>query len=279
MMNLEALKTGIWTAITVYGGRVLLALLVFIIGRMVISWLTQLVKRQMLAREMDATVQPFVASLVSVGLTIMLMLSCAGILGVETTSFVAVLASAGLAIGLALQGSLANFAGGVLMLIFKPFRVGDLIVSQGFTGVVEAIQIFNTVLVTPDNKTIFLPNGPLSTNPLTNITAKGEIRVDMTFAAGSQNKIDDVLASVRQAVTANPYALKDRAPDILVNKLTDNAVVLDVRVWTRSQNFWDTYYNTQEQIKRQFEKDNIKGPRFGLELGDLSAGGTASFRI
>ena len=181
--------------------------------------------------------------------------------------------------GLALQGSLANFAGGVLMLIFKPFRVGDLIVSQGFTGVVEQIQIFNTILTTPDNKTIILPNGPLSTNPITNITAKGEIRVDMTFAAGSQNKLDDVLASIRQAVAANPYALKDRAHDILVNKLTDNAVVLDVRVWTRSENFWDTYYNTQEQIKRQFEKDNIKGPRFGLDLSDLSAGGTGSFRI
>jgi small conductance mechanosensitive channel len=134
----------------------------------------------------DKDVQPFLISLVSVGLNIMLLLSCAGILGIQTTSFVAVLGAAGLAVGLALQGSLSNFAGGVLILIFKPYKVGDLISAQGFTGTVESVQIFNTILVTPDNKTLILPNGALATSAITNISGKGTIRVDMVCCGKSK---------------------------------------------------------------------------------------------
>nr|WP_295922057.1 mechanosensitive ion channel family protein [uncultured Dyadobacter sp.] len=172
----------------------------------------------------------------------MLLLSVAGIVGIETSSFVAVLGAAGLAIGLALQGSLANFAGGVLILIFKPYRVGDLITAQGFTGTVEGVQIFNTVLVTPDNKTIIIPNGSLSTSPITNNSGKGEIRVDMVFAAGSQNGIDKIRESLDVVVKTCPSALKDKQHDILVTKLTENAIFFDVRVWTCARSYWDTYY-------------------------------------
>ena len=172
----------------------------------------------------------------------------------------AILAAAGLAVGLALQGSLANFAGGVLLLIFKPFRVGDLITAQTFTGHVESIQIFNTILVTLDNKTIIIPNGKLSTDPITNISTKGDIRVDMVFAAGSPNGVDKSRHSIQQVIAACPYASRDRAHDALVTKLTENAIFFDVRVWTKADTYWETYYNVTENISRQFTKDGVVPP-------------------
>ena len=261
IMDYEIVKAGIIAAITQYGGKILLAIIALIIGRIVIGKISDLVSNLMDKRKVDRDVQPFLNSLVSVLLNVMLLLSIAGIVGIETSSFVAVLGAAGLAVGLALQGSLANFAGGVLILIFKPYRVGDLINAQGFTGVVEGVQIFNTVLVTPDNKTIILPNGPLSTSPVTNISGKGKIRVDMVFAAGSQNGADKIRASVQKVVDACPTALKDVSHDILVTKLTENAIFFDVRVWTPSATYWDTYYNVHEGISRQFAQDGIQAPK------------------
>lgn len=260
-MDLEVIKTNIINVATQYGGKILLAIIAFIIGRIIIGKISSMVSRVMDKRSVDRDVQPFLNSLVTVLLNVMLLLSIAGIVGIETSSFVAVLGAAGLAIGLALQGSLANFAGGVLILIFKPYRVGDLISAQGFTGVVEGVQIFNTVLVTPDNKTIILPNGSLSTSPITNISGKGKIRVDMTFAAGSQNGADKIRASVEKVVAACPTAMKDVQHDILVNKLTENAIFFDVRVWTPSANYWDTYYYVQEGVSRQFAQDGIQAPK------------------
>lgn len=259
-LNFASLKDQIVLAITQYGGKVLLAIVVFIIGRFIIGKITKALSHKMSSSQIDKDVQPFLLSLISVGLNIMLLLSCAGILGIQTTSFVAILGAAGLAVGLALQGSLSNFAGGVLVLIFKPYRVGDLITAQGFTGTVEAIQIFNTVLVTPDNKTVILPNGPLSTSPITNISGKGIIRVDMIFGAGNQNSYDAIQKSVEAAVAKCPYALQDRKHDILLTKLTPNGLEFDVRVWTNAATYWETYYSIHELIKRQFDADKIAGP-------------------
>lgn len=259
-LNFASLKDQIVLAITQYGGKVLLAIAVFIIGRFIIGKISKGLSTQMSNSHVDKDVQPFLLSLISVGLNVMLLLSCAGILGIQTTSFVAILGAAGLAVGLALQGSLSNFAGGVLVLIFKPYRVGDLITTQGFTGVVESIQIFNTVLNTPDNKTIILPNGPLSTSPVTNISGKGTIRVDMVFGAGNQNTYDSVKKSLETAVEKCSYALKDRQHDILLTKLTANSLDFDVRVWTNSDDYWNTYYAMHELVKRQFDADKIAGP-------------------
>ena len=257
--NLISIKDQIVLAITQYGGKILLAIVVFMIGRMIISRINKVISDRMTSSHVDRDVQPFVKSLITVGLNIMLLLSCAGILGIQTTSFVAILGAAGLAVGLALQGSLANFAGGVLLLVFKPFRVGDLINAQGFTGTVEAIRIFDTVLVTVDNKTITLPNGPLSTGPITNISAKGDIRVDMVFAAGSQNGVDKIRASIEKVIAACPYATKTKH-DVLVTKLTENAIHFDVRVWTKAETFWETYYYVHEHISKQFTNDRIEAP-------------------
>ena len=176
--RLQLFYTQLITFVTLYGGRVLLAILTLIIGLWVIGWITRLLSATMTKRHVDRDVQPFLLSLVNGLLRVLLLLSIASTLGVATTSFVAIIGAAGLAVGLALQGSLSNFAGGVLILIFKPFRVGDLITAQGFTGNVEAIRIFDTTLVTLDNKTIILPNGPLSTTAIVNISTKGIIRVD-----------------------------------------------------------------------------------------------------
>ncbi|MFT4032265.1 MAG: mechanosensitive ion channel [Siphonobacter sp.] len=259
-MDLESIKSSILLAITQYGGKILLALLVFFVGRLVIGRLMRFLSTRMIHSNIDRDVQPFLSSLIVVLLNVTLLLSCAGILGIQTTSFVAILGAASLAVGLALQGSLSNFAGGVLILIFKPFRVGDLIEAQGFTGVVEGIQIFNTILVTLDNKTIILPNGALSTAPITNISGKGKIRVDMVFGVGSQNDLDITKASIQKVIDANPYALTDQAHDVLVTKLTPNSVNYDVRVWTHPDNYWNTYYYMHENLKRQFDRDNIQAP-------------------
>ncbi|TDE11575.1 mechanosensitive ion channel family protein [Dyadobacter psychrotolerans] len=259
--NFDVIKAQIITAVTQYGGKIILAIVALIIGRFLIGKVTALVQTAMDKRKVDRDVQPFLNSLITVLLNVMLLLSIAGIVGIETSSFVAVLGAAGLAVGLALQGSLANFAGGVLILIFRPYRVGDLINAQGFTGIVEGVQIFNTVLVTPDNKTIILPNGPLSTSPVTNISGKGKIRVDMVFAAGSHNGVDKIRASVQRVVDACPTALKDIQHDILVTKLTENAIFFDVRVWTPSEYYWDTFYYVNEGISRQFAQDGIQAPK------------------
>lgn len=258
-MDLIKLQEQVTSAITLYGGKILLALVVFIIGRFLIGWVSSLISNQMKKRDIDRDVQPFLRSLISVALNITLLISIAGIVGVQTTSFVAILGAAGLAVGLALQGSLANFAGGVLILIFKPYRVGDLINAQGFTGIVDEIRIFDTTLVTPDNKTIIIPNGALSTGPVTNISGKGRIRVDNIFAAGSQNGVDAIRASIQQVVDSCPTALKE-PHDILVNKLTENAIFFDVRVWTHPDHYWDTFYYINENISKQFTRDNIGAP-------------------
>jgi len=267
-LNLVSFKDQVILAVTQYGGKILLALAVFIIGRYIIGKITKALTSRMDKSKVDKDVQPFLISLISAGLNIMLLLSSAGILGIQTTSFVAILGAAGLAVGLALQGSLANFAGGVLILIFKPYRVGDLISAQSFTGVVESIQIFNTVLNTADNKTIILPNGPLSTSPVTNISGKGVIRVDMVFSAGNQNTYDNVKKSLDIAVEKCPFALKDKAHDVLLTKMTPNSLDFDVRVWTNSITYWNTYYSMLELVKRQFDADKIAGPAINLNVHD-----------
>lgn len=244
-----------------YGGQVILAIFTLLVGRWLIKQVIRLMSVALTHRHVDRDVQPFMLSLVSGLLKVLLLLSVASTLGIQTTSFIAIIGAAGLAIGLALQGSLANFAGGVLILVFKPFRVGDLINAQSFTGTVEAIRIFDTVLVTSDNRTIILPNGPLSTSALTNISTKGIIRVDMVFAAGNQNDLDATLAALRVVADACPTALKDRAHDVLPTKLTENAVLFDVRVWTPSDTYWETYYYVTEHVAREFGARNIQGPK------------------
>jgi small conductance mechanosensitive channel len=214
----------------------------------------------MTRRHVDATVIPFLRSIIEVVLKIVLVISVAGMFGIETTSFVALIGGAGLAIGLALQGSLGHFASGVMLLIFRPYRVGDLISVAGFTGEVTEIQVFNTVLTTLDNKRIIIPNGAVTSGPITNISGQGTIRVDMQFNVAGSEDIDKVRRVVQEVADASPLILKDPATDILINCQEIGITKFDVRPWCLSANYWDVYYYMQENIKRQFVAQGVEAP-------------------
>src|SRR5688572_28750038 len=260
MDNLKTYTDQYWNMFMLYVPKLLTALAVFIIGLWVINLVTRMIKRIMLRREIDASVQSFLASLINVSLRIILLLSVAGMLGFETTSFIAVLGAAGLAVGLALQGSLANFAGGVLTLVFKPFKVGDLIESGGQTGVVREIQIFNTILLTPDNKTVILPNGAVSNGTIINYSKHGSLRVDITIGVAPDNNIATVRQIAMDVMTSHPKVLKDPAPSFIINKMGDGMITLIVRPYATVADYWDVYFGVQEEIKLAFEKNNVTPP-------------------
>src|SRR6516225_9976989 len=215
-----------WVAL--YGPRFLSALLVLIIGLMIINWAAKLVSKTMKRRNVDVSLQSFLASMISVGLKILLLVSVAGMIGIQTTSFVAVIGALGLAVGLALQGSLANFAGGVLILIFKPFKTGDLIESQGQTGVVQEIQIFNTILLTPENKTVILANGAVSNSTIVNYSRHGNLRVDITVGIAPDTDIQKAKNVALQVLKANDKVLTDPAPSVNVIKVGDGMITLAI---------------------------------------------------
>lgn len=249
-----------------YVPKILLAIVTLVVGFWVISWVTRLLTSVLRHRRIDETVVPFLRSIVDVLLKVVLLVSVAGMFGVETTSFVAVLGGATLAIGLALQGSLSHFASGVMVLIFKPYRVGDLVSVAGFTGEVEAVQVFNTVLKTPDNKRIIIPNGAITSGPITNISGQGTIRVDMQFNVAATENLDKVRKAVQVVIANCPFASPTQAADILVNSLETGYTKFDVRVWCNSAHYWDTYYYVQENVKRQFDTQGIKGPKPAMDL-------------
>jgi len=216
----------------VYGPKLVGAIVVFVLGLYVTNWLTRQVTKGMNRRHLDVSLQSFLSSMVGVGLKILLLITVAGMLGIQTTSFIAVIGAMGLAVGLALQGSLANFAGGVLILVFKPFKVGDLIESQGQTGVVSEIQIFNTLLLTPENKTVILPNGAVSNNTIVNFSRHGTLRVDVTMAVAPSNDIQKVKKVVEAEMANDPKILKDPKPSVNVLRVGDGMVTLAIRPYT-----------------------------------------------
>lgn len=252
-----------------YAPKVVMALVAWMIGSWIISKLVKVMDNIMTKRGFDESLRPFLVSLAKILLKVLLFITIAGILGIDTTAFAAVIAAMGLAIGMALQGSLGNFAGGVLILLFKPFKVGDLIAAMGFTGVVEEIQAFSTKLVTPDNKTIILPNGPLSSAPIENISTKGEIRVDMTFGIGYSDDIDKAKATIKEVFDACPFLLKDKEHDIFVSELGDSSVNFAVRPWAKSSNYWDVYFYMHENLKKAFDKNNIGIPYPTMDINLL----------
>lgn len=249
-----------------YAPNIALALLTLIIGFWIANKISQILSIALHKRHVEETIIPFLVSIVSVVLKVLVLISVASKFGIETTSFVALVGAAGLALGLALQGSLGHFASGVLLLVFRPYKVGDLITAAGFTGDVESIQIFNTVLKTLDNKRIFIPNGAITAGPITNISGQGTIRVDMIFAVSGDEDIDKARASVQKAADACPHVLKTPATDILVNGHEVGITKLDVRPWCNSAHYWDVYYFMQENVKKQFVTDGIRGPKPAMDL-------------
>jgi small conductance mechanosensitive channel len=256
-MNIQATLEKILPLLLTYGGKIIGTIAAFFIGRKIIAKILTILTTQMAARNVDRDLRPFLTSISSALLNVTLILLCANIIGIETTSFVAILSAAGLAVGFALQGSLSNFASGVLLLVFKPYRVGDIINIQGVTGKVNAIRIFDTVIVTPDNKTIVVPNGKIFSGNIINHTAQGSIRVDMVFAASNQHEAEDIRNVIGLAVQKCPFLLTDRANDIMIAKLNDKAIQFDVSLWTNAHTYWEAYYYMNEAVYREFKKAGI----------------------
>ena len=210
---------------------------------------------------MDETVRPFLSSLVTVGLKVMLLLSVAGIFGVETTSFIAIFGAMAFAIGMALQGSLGHFASGVMLLVFRPYKVGDLVeIGGGQTGTVEEIQVFNTILKTLDNKKIIIPNGVVTSNIMTNISGQGTVGVELEYGIGYEDDIDKARSVILQVAKECPYILDDPAPGVVVGSLGESSVNLNTRPFCKSENYWDAYFYMQENVKKALDKNGISIP-------------------
>lgn len=242
------------------GPQFLWATVTLVVGFWAIKFTSKFANKAMIKGNVDVSLRKFIASLLSIGLKILLLISVAGMLGIATASFVAVIGAIGLAIGLALQGSLANFAGGVLILLLKPFKVGDVIEAQGFTGKVEQIQIFNTVLKTPDNKTIILPNAAVSNGNITNYSTEPKRRVDMTFGIGYDDDLKKAKQILQEMVENDKRILKDPTPVVVVSELADSSVNFALRAWVQATDYWDLYFGFQEKVKLTFDEQGISIP-------------------
>ncbi|HSC52040.1 MAG TPA: mechanosensitive ion channel domain-containing protein [Phnomibacter sp.] len=260
MNNLSSLYENLRLLAATYGIKIVGAILFFIIGLWIISVVTKLLGRVMKKRGVDVSLQTFLASIVSIGLKVLLLISVAGMMGIETTSFVAVIGALGLAVGLALQGSLANFAGGVLILLFKPFKVGDLIESNGQTGFVQEIQIFNTIILTAENKTSIIANAMVSNGIIINASRHGNLRVDLSASVGANNDIEKVKAVIMSVLNSDPKVLKDPAPGVFVSKLGGYFTDISIRPYTTVADYWDVYFGTLEKLQKAFAANGITAP-------------------
>lgn len=240
--------------------KILVALAILFIGSFVIGLAVKASKKLMKVGGLDETLQKFLGNLVNWTLKILLIITVMSKLGVETTSFAAIIASAGLAIGLALQGSLGNFAGGVLIMIFKPFKIGDLIEAQGEIGVVKEIEIFTTKLIGLSNKVIIIPNGSLSNGNIINYSQQGTRRVDLTIGVSYEADIKQTKEVLLNILTSHPKVLKDPAPNVTVSELADSSVNFAVRPWSKTEHYWDVYFEVTEAVKLELDKAGIDIP-------------------
>ncbi|MBR9918571.1 mechanosensitive ion channel [bacterium] len=243
-----------------YGPRVVMAIITLIVGFWIIARFTRWVRRVMEKREIEVSLIPFLTSLISITLKVLLIISVASMVGIATTSFVAVLGAAGLAIGLALQGSLANFAGGVLILMFKPFKVGDAIETQGEIGAVDKITVLNTFISLPNGNNVILPNGMVANDKIKNFTMHPTRRVDLTVGIGYNEDIDKAKQVIMDALLTNEKVLKDPPPMIFVSELADSSVNLAVRPFAKTEDYWDVYFDTLERVKKALDKADIEIP-------------------
>lgn len=242
------------------GGRIIGAVLIFIVGRFLISFLNKMVARLLAKRRIDASIQSFVKSLVNILLTILLIVAVISKLGVETTSFAALLASAGVAIGMALSGNLQNFAGGLIVLLLRPYKVGDLIESQGVTGTVREIQIFHTILVTGDNKVIYIPNGALSSGTVTNYSRESTRRVEWVIGVEYGENYDKVEETTRRIIAEDQRILTDPEPFVALHALDASSVNVIIRVWVKSEDYWGVYFDMNRTIYSVFNEEGIGFP-------------------
>jgi small conductance mechanosensitive channel len=255
-----------------YGIKLAGAIIVLVVGLWIIKGINGAFKSLLKKREVDESLRPFLAGLVGGLLKVMLIISALGMLGVEMTSFIAIIGAVGFAIGMALSGTLQNFAGGVMILIFKPFKPGDFIEAQGHMGTVSSIQIFNTILKTPDNKTIIIPNGGLSTSSMTNFSTEPTRRVDFTFGIGYGDDVEKARGILSGLIEKDSRILKEPAPFIALSELADSSVNLTVRVWANSGDYWGIFFDMNENVYNEFNKAglNIPFPQMDVHLHNQS---------
>jgi len=243
-----------------WGPRLVGAILALVIGLWLANMISGALVRRMEKSEVDPSLRPFLMSLVSTLLKVLVVVSVLGMVGIQMTSFIAILGAAGLAVGMALSGTLQNFAGGVMILIFKPFKVGDFIEAQGYTGSVNAIQIFNTVLKTPDNKTIIIPNGGLSTSSMVNYSTEPTRRVDWTFGIAYGDDIDKAKEVLRSLLATNENVLKEPAPFVELGELADSSVNFTVRAWVNAADYWTVHFYMLDMVYRRFAEEGLNIP-------------------
>jgi small conductance mechanosensitive channel len=261
---MENLLPKLWEILTTTGVsiglKIVYALVIFIIGKWVAGLFKKSVGKMLNRKNVDATLVGFVVNLVYFIMLIFVALAALNVLGFQTTSFVAILAAAGFAIGMALQGGLANFAAGVLMLIFRPFKIGDFIEAGGTSGVVEEIQLFTTQMRTGDNKTIIVPNAGITGGNITNYSTKPTRRVDIVAGIGYEDDIDKAKAVLNDILSKNERVLSDPTHQVAVSELADSSVNFVVRAWVNSADYWDVYFDTTETIKKRFDEEKISIP-------------------
>lgn len=249
-----------YNLIVEFAPKLLAAILIWIIGSWVIKMILKVLKRSLNKGDYDDSLKKFLVNLASWTLKIVLIVVILGTVGIETTSFAAILAAAGLAIGMALQGSLGNFAGGVLIMIFKPIKIGDLIEAQGELGVVKEIEIFTTKLLSPTNKEVIIPNGALSNGNIVNYSTEGVLRVDLTFGVSYDADIKQTKDVLMKVLTDQSNVLKDPAPTVNVSELADSSVNFAVRPWCKVEDYWDVYFDTHENVKTALDAAGIEIP-------------------
>ncbi len=259
-METEQITEALWLGILEYGPGLLLALVTLVFGLMVINKLGKWFVAIMEKRNIDPSLKGFLKSFLTIVLKVLLAISIAAMVGVETTSFIAVIGAAGLAIGFALQGSLANFAGGILILLLKPFRAGHFIEAQGVMGTVREIQVFHTVLNTPDNKTLIIPNGNLANSLVTNFSLEEKRRVDMVFGIGYGDDLLKAKNILLQLLEEDERVLDDPQPMVAVKELGNSSVDFNVRGWCKAADYWSLYWDMHEKVKLTFDKEGVTIP-------------------
>jgi small conductance mechanosensitive channel len=261
MEKFQGILENVYELIITYGMKFITAIVVLIVGLIVIKLITKALVRVMKKSNVNESLIPFLKSMTNILLKVMLVISVMGMVGIQMTSFIAVLGAAGLAVGLALQGTLQNFAGGVMILLFKPYEVGNFIEAQGFMGTVKEIQIFTTVLTTPDNRKVIIPNSPLATGSITNFSAMPTRRIDFAFGIGYGDDIDKAKDILLKMAQKDERVLKEENPPaVMVDALGESSVNLKLRIWVKSEDYWSLWCDTQEGVKKQFDAAGISIP-------------------
>ncbi len=259
-MDMEKILSIISDWAVIYAVKIVGAIAIIVIGRIVVGVLSNMVIRLMRKSDTDETLTKFIGSLVRITLLVFVFIAALGTLGVQTTSFVAIIGAAGLAIGFALQGSLSNFAAGVMLIIFRPFKAGDVVEAGGSTGSVEEVRIFNTIMKTPDNKKVIIPNSKITGDTIVNYSSKDKRRVDMVFGIGYDDDIRKAKETLEQILASDSRILKDPEPTVAVSELADSSVNFVVRPWVKTEDYWGVFFDITEKVKLTFDEKGISIP-------------------